>query len=273
MEELGGLLKKAREERNISINDISEQTKIQLHYLEALEKGDFSKFPGEVYLKGALRNYAELVGLLPEKVLHLYRELKAEDEPEEPLLEPVKKPPLKPKKIGRESSPSFIYGLIVLLFLLAAGGYWFSTHFIPKTAPEKDPLEDQAGPSGPDPGEAPGGEKQDSDEKEPAELTADIRVLTAQSTTGETVFSVGNSKELKLKLLCTGRCWIKVQLDDSAHFQERSLAQGEEIVFDASEKLWIRLGNPQGVELTVNGIAVKEVTKEKNAHNFLFLCK
>ena len=123
MKELLDLLRQARREKQISLREISEQTKIQVHYLESLEAGDFDKFPGEVYLKGALRNYAETVGLDPKEVLSLYRSLKNEAPPEEPEAAPPKEAAAPP--VRKERRPSFIYGLIVLVLLLVAGGYWF----------------------------------------------------------------------------------------------------------------------------------------------------
>ncbi len=272
MKELGDFLRKAREERLISLSDIGDRTKIQLHYLKALESGDFDVFPGEVYLKGALRNYAELVGLSPEEVLEQYHALKGEDLPEGPVPAPVRKPAAPPQKIGAVRAPSFVYGLIVLVLLLAAGGYWLVTHYQQKGAAEPDP-HGEAGEAGPgNPAES-GGENREGDENPPDVSSVEIKSLPEASTSQETAFSVENVEKLELKLLCSDRCWIRVQLDGREQFQERNLLQGEEIVFDASEKIWIRLGNPPGVELTVNGAAVKESKNEKNAHNFLFVRK
>lgn len=273
MKELGEFLKKAREERLISLNDIGDRTKIQLHYLKALESGDFDLFPGEVYLKGALRNYAELVGLSPEEVLEKYHTLKGEALPEEPVPEPVKKHLAPPQKIGADRAPSFVYGLIVLVLLLAAGGYWLAAHYQQRGAAEPDPHGEQAGEADPDRSEEPAGEETGGDEKPPDLSSVEIKPLPEASTPQETVFSVGNVAKLELKLLCSDRCWIRVQLDGGEQFQERNLPQGEELLLDASEKIWIRLGNPPGVELTVNGAAVKETRNEKNAHNFLFVLK
>ena len=57
------LLREAREARGMSLADVSEITKIRSKYLEAIERGEFAAIPGEVYLKGFIRNYADCVGL------------------------------------------------------------------------------------------------------------------------------------------------------------------------------------------------------------------
>ena len=72
MQEIGNLLKKERQEKGISLEEISRKTKIQVRYLQALEDGDFSRFAGKVYIKGALRNYAESVGINATELISYY---------------------------------------------------------------------------------------------------------------------------------------------------------------------------------------------------------
>lgn len=44
MSELGALLKTARQEKGLSLDDVQEQTKIRKRYLEALEEGDLKSY-------------------------------------------------------------------------------------------------------------------------------------------------------------------------------------------------------------------------------------
>ncbi|MGI6707768.1 MAG: helix-turn-helix domain-containing protein [Dethiobacteria bacterium] len=273
MNELGEFLKKARRDNGLSLREISELTKIQVHYLEALEEGDFGKFPGEVYLKGALRNYAEAVGLDPETVLEQYRSLAGEPPAEEPV-EPVKKTPSRPHTLPGERSPSFIYGLIVILLLLAAGSYWFVKNYQKDGLPlEPGPSGNQEEPAAPETPGSSGEETPGQEETAPNETEVEIRVSAQESTERETVFYVNNAEQLELELLCSERCWIDMQVDGKEQFPQRNLQKGEEITAGASEKIWIRLGNPRGVKLTLNGIDVAEVSRQKNPHNYLFVLK
>lgn len=73
MEELGRELKAVREEKGISLDEISRETKISRRHLEAIEAGDFDKLPGPVYARAFLRHYAKAVGLDPEYVIEQYR--------------------------------------------------------------------------------------------------------------------------------------------------------------------------------------------------------
>ena len=56
-------LKKLREKKGVSLQEISDVTKISVGSLTALENGDYEKFPGRVYIVGFLRSYAEYIGI------------------------------------------------------------------------------------------------------------------------------------------------------------------------------------------------------------------
>lgn len=56
-------LKKLREKKGISLQEISNVTKISVGSLRALENGEYEKFPGRVYIVGFLRSYSEYIGI------------------------------------------------------------------------------------------------------------------------------------------------------------------------------------------------------------------
>jgi len=57
VESLGNKLKTAREAKGLNFDYISRETNISTKYLDALEREDFSCFPGEPYVRGFLKNY------------------------------------------------------------------------------------------------------------------------------------------------------------------------------------------------------------------------
>lgn len=73
MKTVGDILKQAREDKHITLEQASEITKIRLAYLKALEEGDYDKLPSEVYVRGFLRNYAEFLELPVEDVFAFFR--------------------------------------------------------------------------------------------------------------------------------------------------------------------------------------------------------
>ena len=62
-ESIGSKLKQRREARHLSIGQVAEQTRIRVHYLQALENDDLSAIPSMVQARGFLRIYSEFLGL------------------------------------------------------------------------------------------------------------------------------------------------------------------------------------------------------------------
>lgn len=70
---VGELLATAREKKAISLESLSEKTKIRLQYLEALENNDFDALPESVFVKAYIRNYARELDLELAPLLAILR--------------------------------------------------------------------------------------------------------------------------------------------------------------------------------------------------------
>ena len=81
MESLGRKLREAREKHNYNLEQIARDTNISKSYLEALEEENFGVIPGDTYVLGFLRNYGEYLGLNPEELVGLYRNLRIQEQP------------------------------------------------------------------------------------------------------------------------------------------------------------------------------------------------
>ncbi|MBI4301934.1 MAG: helix-turn-helix domain-containing protein [Chloroflexi bacterium] len=82
---LGEILKEARQRQGLSLDEVSEATKIRLSYLEAIEAEDYDRLPAPVYVRGFLRSYALFLGLDPERIQGLHFETTQRDTIWEPL--------------------------------------------------------------------------------------------------------------------------------------------------------------------------------------------
>jgi hypothetical protein len=82
---IGSELKAARQSRKITLETVSQRTKIPVKYLEALEENHFDVFPSHTYAKGFIRAYAKVVGMDP---MVLTRQFNAEIQPVEVRIEP-----------------------------------------------------------------------------------------------------------------------------------------------------------------------------------------
>jgi cytoskeletal protein RodZ len=61
--EIGNSLREARERQGLGYPEIELATKIRAKYIRALEEEDFTSIPGDAYIRGFLRTYADYLGL------------------------------------------------------------------------------------------------------------------------------------------------------------------------------------------------------------------
>lgn len=78
MKTVGSILREARNAKGLSLSDVEKATKIRHRFLEALERDSFASLPSSSYTKGFVRNYAEYLGIAPEKIMAFYRRQTAE---------------------------------------------------------------------------------------------------------------------------------------------------------------------------------------------------
>jgi cytoskeletal protein RodZ len=70
--QFGDKFRKAREKKGISLDDVSNVTKISARMLQAIEEEHFDQLPGGVFNKGFIRAYARHVGLNDEEAVNEY---------------------------------------------------------------------------------------------------------------------------------------------------------------------------------------------------------
>ena len=70
---IGTVLKRAREKRRLTQDDVCKYIKITLKYLRAMEGDDYTIFSDKVHAKGFLRIYSEFLGLNTEELIALWR--------------------------------------------------------------------------------------------------------------------------------------------------------------------------------------------------------
>src|SRR5271170_4821970 len=63
MERFCDELRWERERRKVSLEKISDETKVSSRHLHALEAGEYSELPGGVFRKGIVRSYLAALGL------------------------------------------------------------------------------------------------------------------------------------------------------------------------------------------------------------------
>ena len=113
-EEIGRVLREARERLGLQLADAEDATHIRVTYLAALEREQFERLPGRAYTRSFLREYALFLGLDPAPLLDAFAE-RVPDE-EAPALRPI----------GIEHGPQIRWDRLVLavggLALVLIGG-------------------------------------------------------------------------------------------------------------------------------------------------------
>ena len=78
----GERLASKRSEKELSVNQVAREIKIEPHVIEMIENNDFESIGAPVFVKGYLRQYSELVGLDPDLIIEKYSAINSiEDSP------------------------------------------------------------------------------------------------------------------------------------------------------------------------------------------------
>ena len=68
----GVRLREERLSKGIKTSTVAEKLHITNHYVKAIESDSFEKLPGAIFIRGYLKNYAELLNLNPSEIVGLY---------------------------------------------------------------------------------------------------------------------------------------------------------------------------------------------------------
>jgi len=74
MKKTGEILKKAREKKGLSINEIALSLKISSKILKSIEEGDTNQLPAKTFLRGFVQSYANYLRVDVNEVLRIFQE-------------------------------------------------------------------------------------------------------------------------------------------------------------------------------------------------------
>jgi len=127
MAEFGQALLRERERRALPRVTVARATGIYIHYLAALEHGDFEELPDQRTVEGFVRTYAGYLSLDVEAVIDEYRRARPAAPPDaRPAATPSAEPPAaaRPRRISlvRVGVPLVVAAIVACCAL--AGGWW-----------------------------------------------------------------------------------------------------------------------------------------------------
>lgn len=265
---IGEELKRIREEKGLSIYDVEEQTKIKATFIEALEKENFDKIPGRVYVKGFIKNYAKFLGLDYTVYLQEINKHFKEDKSEDILAN--SKPQLVRPVREKGSSDKVLKGIALLLVLavLLIGGYKGFEYFMsekakgpqiseekPEVQPEPQP-EKEVEPAAPATEANPAPVTEPEPKPEPTPATEP----EAQPQPEVTPPAQPVAEKMELEVIMSeggpglDSCWIQVIVDGKLEFEQTIFAGREPMKFTGYKTIDFTYGNGAAVRIKVNGV-------------------
>ncbi|MCS7233292.1 MAG: DUF4115 domain-containing protein [Synergistetes bacterium] len=264
---LGEIIRREREKKGISIEYLSDVTKISKEFIKAIEEENFDVLPGDVYVKGFIRNISLALGLDPDELKEIYKAIRKESYDSQVLKEAKEKLPAYDANVEKSVKPKRPWLLITfLLVLLLGGGLYFyaswtgSINILSRTflkgsqvaqVPSSESLKNEAK-------EGLVAHSTQSIKHEEAVSSATTSLPTMMSTQSLPLASSAPEKpvthkaeKLRLKVIAVGRCWIRVLADGKKIF-EGVLVKGDEKLWEAEENIMVRFGNIAGVKVYFN---------------------
>ncbi len=218
LREIGQYLQRVREERQMSLEDVSARTRIQTRLLRALEAGQVQELPEPIYVQGFLRQYATLLQL---------GEL---DLSELDLAPPLTKPPTVRSQSGTPLRPFHLYLTYFGLILGAIAVLSYVLRPSSSVPPEPSPAATAPTPATPSPPVAVSPSPQVSPPNPP---------VTPAPTA------------LRVQVELTGQSWLQVVVDGQVVF-EGILNPGATESWTAQKSLVLAAGNAGEVRVRVN---------------------
>jgi cytoskeletal protein RodZ len=218
---IGDTLAEARGQASLTITQVSQQTRIRESIIRSIEQGDFSPCGGDFYARGHIRSIADMVGVDPVPLIREY------DEEHGPpgnmraaqIFEPST--PIKIREPGR-----LHLGRVLAVALLAVIG--FGVYHVVSTH-----------------GSHPS-----------ATATVKARqVVTAKPkvTAKPARHNAPPKDEAVIRLTAISACWVGLSDATGQSLYQGTIPAGQTMTWQEKHPVSMVIGNPAGIQLTVNG--------------------
>lgn len=232
MDAIGTLLANERKKKGLEVIDVEHTTGIRAAYLLALEEGRYSVLPGEVYVKGFIRNYGNYLGLDGAQLVQLYNDnLHGNDETTLIVTTATKVESSRKKSVQRQ-----VISVLVILLLLSLSAW--GLYSWQKTTPASSAIP-----------------------MSKVSTTAPTIAPTAAPTataTSQAVAMPATNRAITLLARYSDRCWTSVIADGKSIYE--GVPKSDEILtWQADRQIVVNFGNAAAVELTLNGQPVGKI--------------
>jgi cytoskeleton protein RodZ len=281
MASFGDRLRKEREQRGITLDDIALNTKIGTRLLRALEEEKFDQLPGGIFNKGFVRAYARHVGIDEEQALADYMtavgavELKVVSDPqldEKPAQHPPEAVPKSRIHVvreapDREAAAAIPWGLLAIALLLialafASWSYYHREQRINQNRPPSQPQVEGA--------DVPGATPVPQADMAPASASATLHAIAPLPRSGEQFPSAARAVQpaATISSLPAGtpgtfavllkmseesdECWLSIIVDGNQPYEATLVAPTQKLIV-AKNEVVVKAGNVGAVDFFFNG--------------------
>lgn len=255
-------LKDARLKKDISLQQISTKTRIDIRFLEAIENGNYEILP-EVYLKAFIRSYAASVGLDENTTMKKFEAAKSGKNIDERNIPEVPEPrkeehvPGRKEYITSESAPAgnedeedsssrpsrnnillLVLGLGLIVVIIIAYLVFFnsSSTDIVTEKPYDEIVKEN---------------KQRYEEQQEDSVAAPDTTQTAVTNPAASAPVVPNDS-LNLVIKAKDSTWIRVSIDNDARVRSFTLPPNSQRLVRAKTNFRVHVGNAGNIEMSLN---------------------
>lgn len=274
MESIGQVLSLAREEKEMSLDQLQEQTKIQKRYLIAIENNEFELLPGKFYVRAFIKLYAEAVGIDVEALLKEYGGQIESSQMEEDVTPFSRVQTQRSIPINHSKWLELLPIIVLTLFAIAVSVFiYFLISKYNSNGSEKNTKNDDSGQVLYDES-IKNKEKKNEQKIDNKDNTTEIKDGTNGDKEGEktvevpkqsvtllssdgrgSVFEVKNASQFMLKIASTGSAWISVKKQNSESLFQGILKAPEFKEFDlvGNQEATIVTGKSVETQVFING--------------------
>ena len=274
----GDRLRREREMRGITLDEITESTKISRRHLEALETEHFDQLPGGVFNKGFVRAYARFLGIDEDRAVADYSAASNEQpEPENKFPLEIHDQPNRDLNPRRSNLP-LIFAVAALVGVLVGYGFWV------KSKPHNSaPVENTRQPAPASAVPAPqtsGGTPQSATSSAPDSTNDSVSVpkqapVASQpaeprrqaAPTESNAPAAGNA--FFVQIVAKEDSWVSIVADGKS-VMERVLTADKSKKVKAGKSLILRTGNAGGIEVSFNGRPLGVLGNENEPRTLTF---
>jgi cytoskeletal protein RodZ len=242
---VGQVLKQARIDARLSVDDVSTSTRVRVPIVQAIEDDDFSRCGGDVYARGHLRTLARAVGLDPDDVLARYEEEHGGSETPMPTAAMFEAERIRPEP----RRPNWTAAMVAAI--VAVVGFVGFTLFNGGDGGQEQPVAQSTHSAG-------HGDSEHKDRRH--SKPADPKPEPSDSA----VAGVPADKVTVRMVADSGKSWVSVKDHSGKQLFQGDLDKGDSKTFTDDERLDLVLGNAGAIKLWVNGKAVDRLGEDGN---------